>query len=70
MKVTGIITHDEIETMSLEDFLLWCLSGAKQSYGCNLPDGELSWEELTDEDKIGMLAYEINSIKNEITISK
>ena len=37
MKVTGIITHDEVETMLLEDFLLWCLSGAKQSYECKYP---------------------------------
>lgn len=70
MKVTGILTHDEVETMSLEDFLLWCLSGAKQSYECNLLDGELSWEELTDENKVCMLAYEINCIQDGITISK
>ena len=69
MKVTGTLMHDN-ETMSLEDFLLWCLSGVRQSYECNLPDGELSWKELTDEDKISMLAHEINSIEDGITISK
>ena len=69
MKVTGTLMHEN-ETMSLEEFLLWCMSGAKQSYECNLPDGELDWEELTDEDKIRMLANEINSIEDAITINK
>lgn len=70
INVTGIITQDEVETMPLEEFLLWCLSGAKQSHECNLPVEEPEWDELTDEDKVRMLAFEINSIKDNITFGE
>lgn len=57
--VIGKITSDEKEKMTLEDFLVWSLSGAKQAYECNLPENSPSWDSLSDEDKIGLVAHEI-----------
>ena len=58
--VIGEITSDEQEKMSLEDFLVWSLSGAKQAYECNLPENSPAWDSLSDEDKMGLVAHEIN----------
>lgn len=67
--VIGKITSDEKEKMSLEDFLVWSLSGAKQAYECNLPENSLAWDSLSDEDKMGLVAHEININANDYYIA-
>lgn len=67
--VIGKITSDEKEKMSLEDFLVWSLSGAKQAYECNLPENSLAWDSLSDEDKMGLVAHEINSNSHGLSIA-
>lgn len=61
-----------MDVMSIKDFLLWELEGGKTVYETNLLDGELSWDELSIEDKIAMMAQcmEADLLANEVTFRK
>lgn len=69
MKAVAITSMD---VMSIKDFLLWELEGGKTVYETNLLDGELSWDELSIEDKIAMMAQcmEFDLLANEVTFRK
>lgn len=69
MKIVAITSMD---TMSIKDFLLWELEGGKTTYETNLPDGEPSWDELSTEDKIALMAHsmEADLLANEVEFRK
>lgn len=69
MRVVAITSMD---VMSIEEFLLWELEGGKSSYEANLPDGEPSWDELSIEDKISLMAHsmEFDLLANEVEFRK
>lgn len=69
MRVAAITSTD---TMSIKDFLLWELEGGKATYETNLPDGEPSWDELSIEDKISLMAHSMESdlLANEVEFRK
>lgn len=69
MKMTAITSMD---VMSIKDFLLWELEGGKTVYETNLFDGEPSWNELSIEDKITMMAQcmEADLLANEAVFRK
>lgn len=46
-----VVTNGE-DTLSIVDFLLWELVGGRAAYECNPVNPQLTWEELSDEDKI------------------
>lgn len=59
--ITGKITGDWIEKMSLNDFASWIIEGAIQSYNCNLPEGYNKWNELLLCEQIEQIQHELLS---------
>lgn len=59
--ITGKITCDWIEKMSLNDFAIWIIEGAIQSYNCNLPEKYNKWNELLLCEQIEQIQHELLS---------
>lgn len=58
--------ESDFDGMSLTDFLIWSLDGARQAYECNLFKDEPEWSDLSDDDKMSLLAAEITQTTPEI----
>ncbi len=66
MIVKGFIRSEEEETMSLAEYLVLALSWAKETYETDLPENVPAWDQLSDDDKMEILAHEISCTDGDV----